>query len=178
MGVAMRRIILWVFGGLLAAALLISPAHAVKPVIVEEETIRFDGTPILDRNLSEACGFSVTVSTTGHIRVTEFRDNAGNTRLVTSHPSLSETLKSPYATIQTSDRGLDKFTETPDGTLLIFGTGIHLRVKGQVYAIGLWRLTVDLQTDELIDQEYHGRFDVLAPEILETICSLLGPQSQ
>ena len=30
-GVAMRRMILSVFGGLLAAALLISPAHAVKP---------------------------------------------------------------------------------------------------------------------------------------------------
>ena len=35
-GVAMRRIILLVFGGLLAAALLISPAHAVKPVIVPQ----------------------------------------------------------------------------------------------------------------------------------------------
>src|SRR5687768_2323545 len=130
----MRRIILSVFGALLAA-LLISPAHAVKPVIIEEETIRFDGTPILDPDLTDACGFPVTVSTTGHIRVTEFRDKAGNTRVVTSHPSLSDTLTSPYASIQTSDRGLDKFTETPDGTLLIFGTGIHLRVKGQVYAI-------------------------------------------
>ena len=171
----MRRIILSVFGGLLAATLLISPAHAVKPIIVEEETIRFDGTPEVDPDLSEACGFPVTVSTKGHIRVTEFRDKSGNTRLVTSHPSLSETLTSPYASIQTSDRGLDKFTETPDGTLLIFGTGIHLRVKGEVYAIGLWRLTVDLQTGELIDQEYHGRFDVLAPQIVETICTLLGP---
>ena len=109
----MRRMILSVFGGLLAAALLISPAHAVKPVIVEEETIRFDGTPILDPDLSEACGFPGTVSTTGHIRDTEFRDKAGNTRLVTSHPSLSETLTSQDATIQTSDRGLDEFTETP-----------------------------------------------------------------
>jgi hypothetical protein len=35
-GVAMRRMILSVFGGLLAAALLISPAHAVKPVIVPQ----------------------------------------------------------------------------------------------------------------------------------------------
>jgi hypothetical protein len=33
-GVVMRRMILSVFGGLLAAALLISSAHAVKPVIV------------------------------------------------------------------------------------------------------------------------------------------------
>jgi hypothetical protein len=173
-GVEMRKVLLSIFGGLLAAALLISPAHAVKPVIVAEETIRFDGTPVVDPELSEACGFPVTVSTKGHIRVTEFRDQNGNTRLVTSHPSLSDTLTSPYTSIQTSDRGLDKFTDNPDGTLSIFGTGIHLRVKGQVYAIGLWRLTID-QTGELIDQEYHGRFDVLAPEIGETICSLLGP---
>ena len=174
-GVEMRKVLLLVFGGLLAAVLLISPAQAVKPIIVEEETIRFDGTPVVDPDLSEACGFPVTVSTRGHIRVTEFRDKSGDTRLVTNHPSLSDTLTSPYTSIQTSDRGLDKFTENPDGTLLIFGTGIHLRVKGQVYAIGLWRLTIDLQTGELIDQEYHGRFDVLAPEIGETICSLLGP---
>jgi hypothetical protein len=35
-GVAMRRMILSVFGGLLAAALLISPAHAVKPVNIPQ----------------------------------------------------------------------------------------------------------------------------------------------
>jgi hypothetical protein len=35
-GVAMRRMILSVSGELLAAALLISPAHAVKPVIVPQ----------------------------------------------------------------------------------------------------------------------------------------------
>jgi hypothetical protein len=35
-GVAMRRMILSVFGGLLVAALLISPAHVVKPVIVPQ----------------------------------------------------------------------------------------------------------------------------------------------
>ena len=63
---------------------------------------------------------------------------------------------------------------SPPGRL--FGTGIHLRVKGQVYAIGLWRLTIDPETGELIDQEYHGRFDVLQPEIIEAICSLLGPE--
>jgi hypothetical protein len=168
----MRKVLLSVFGGLLAAALLISPAHAAKPVVVE--SVRFDGTPEVDPDLSGACGFSVTVSTKGHIRVTEFRDKNGNTRLVTSHPSLTDKLTSPYTSIQTSDRGLDKFTENPDDTVSIFGTGIHLRIKGQVYAIGLWRLTID-ENGELIDQEYHGRFDVLAPEIVETICSLLGP---
>src|SRR5215216_3410027 len=63
-----RKVLLSVLGGLLGAAVLISPAYAVKPVIVEEETIGFDETPVVDPELSEACGFPVTVSTKGHIR--------------------------------------------------------------------------------------------------------------
>jgi hypothetical protein len=139
------------------------------------EDVRFDGTTVVDPDLSEACGFEVLVSTTGHFRKTFYFDKDGNIRLITAHPSLSDTLTSPYASIQTSDRGLDKTSMNPDGTFLIFGTGIHLKVKGQVYATGLWRLTIDPETGELIDQEYHGRFDVLAPEIIDAICSLLGP---
>ena len=170
----MRKVLLTVVGGLLAAALLASPAHATKPLVVED--IRFDGTTAVDPDLSEACGFEVSVSTTGHFRGTLFFDKEGNPRLFTGHPSLSDTLTSPYASIETSDRGLDKISVNADGTVLIFGTGIHLRVKGRVYAVGLWRLTVDRLTGELIDQEYHGRFDVLQPEIIEAICSLLGPE--
>ena|SRR5215203_3634797 len=173
-GAHMRRVLLTVIGGLLAAALLASPAHATKPLVVED--IRFDGTTAVDPDLSEACGFEVSVSTTGHFRGTVYFDKDGNFRLFTGRPSLSDTLTSPYASIETSDRGLDKTTVNSDGTVLIFGTGIHLRVKGEVYAIGLWRLTIDPETGELIDQEYHGRFDVLQPEIIEAICSLLGPE--
>ena len=137
----MRKVLVTVIGGLLAAALLASPAHATKPLVVED--IRFDGTTAVDPDLSEACGFEVSVSTTGHFRGTVYFDKDGNFRLFTGHPSLSDTLTSPYASIETSDRGLDKTKVNPDGTVLIFGTGIHLRVKGQVYAIGLWRLTID-----------------------------------
>ena len=169
----MRRIFLSVFGGLLAVALLTSQAHATKPLVVDE--VRFDGTTAVDPDLSEACGFEVSVSTSGHFRATDYFDKDGNVRLSTGHPSLSDTLTSPYGSIETSDRGLDKISVNPDGTLLIFGTGIHLKVKGQVYAIGLWRLTFDPEAGELIDQEYHGRFDVLQPEIIDAICSLLGP---
>jgi hypothetical protein len=72
--------------------------------------------------------------------------------------------------------GREWFAQTggQHGTLLIFGTGIRLRVKGVVYAVGLWRLTVDPESGDLIAQECHGNFDVLEPEILQTICSLLG----
>jgi hypothetical protein len=66
--------------------------------------------------------------------------------------------------------GLDRYVENEDGTLSIFGTGIHLKLKGGVKAIGLWRLVDDLETGELISEDYHGRFDVGAPGIVEAIC--------
>jgi hypothetical protein len=70
--------------------------------------------------------------------------------------------------------GLDRYVENEDGTLSIFGTGIHLKLKGGVKAIGLWRLVVDLETGELISEEYYGRFDVGAPGIVEAICEALS----
>jgi hypothetical protein len=58
---------------------------------------------------------------------------------------------------------------------LVFGTGIHLRIKGVVYAIGLWRLVFDFDTGELLEQSYHGNFDLTNPEIDQFICDQLGP---
>ena len=166
-----------------AAALLgvaVVPAAAVsaqadRPLVVED--VRFDALPELDQGLSEHCGFPVTVTTTGHFRGTVFFDNRGEFRQFTGHPSLAETFASPYGSFRSSDRGLDKISLDADGNLLIFGTGIHLKVDGVVYAIGLWRLTIDLDTEELVAQEYHGNFDVLEPEIRDTLCAQLGPTS-
>jgi hypothetical protein len=168
----MRKLIAAIVG-LLSVTLIAPPAHAAQPLVTED--IRLDGTPEVDPFLSEQCGFPVTVSQTGHFRGTIFYDKNGNARLETGHPSIRTTFTSPYGSIETSDRGLDKYSLNPDGTQLVFGTGIHLRVKGQVYAIGLWRLTVNLETGELVAQEYHGNFDVQAPQLAETVCSLLSP---
>jgi hypothetical protein len=150
-----------------------APASAEAPLVIEQ--VRFDGSPELNAELSDQCGFPVMVETTGHFTGTVFFDNDGQFRLLTGHPSFRETFTSPYATIQSADRGLDKFSITQTGDLLIFGTGIHLRVKGDTVALGLWRLTVDLDTGELISQEYHGNFDVIEPEIGARLCALLGP---
>ena len=158
---------------ILAAGTVVGQARADKPAI--DVDIQYDGVTEVVPDLSEACGFEVTATTSGRFRGTVFFDKDGNFRLFTGHPSTSDTLASPYGSIETSDRGLDKFSLNPDGTLSIFGTGIHLRVKGVVYAIGLWRLTVDLETDEVIAQEYHGNFDLTRDEIVGTICTLLGP---
>jgi hypothetical protein len=73
------------------------------------------------------------------------------------------------------ERGVDKITENPGGTLSIFGTGIHLRVKGEAYAIGLWRLVIDPTNEGLLDASYHGNFGLEEPEILPYICARLGP---
>jgi hypothetical protein len=169
------RKLLAVIIGFLSVTLIAAPAHAAQPLVTED--VRFDGTPEVDPFLSQQCGFPVSVSQTGHFRGTIFYDKDGNARLETGHPSIRTTFTSPYGSIETSDRGLDKYSLNPDGTLLVFGTGIHLRVKGQVYAIGLWRLTVNLETDELVAQEYHGNFDVQQPQLVDTVCSLLGPGS-
>jgi hypothetical protein len=91
------------------------------------------------------------------------------------HPSFRQTLSSEWGAITTDDRGVDKITANPDGTLSIFGRGIHLRVKGKAYAIGLWRLVIDPATDALLDASYHGNFGLEQPEIGPYICAQLAP---
>jgi hypothetical protein len=160
----------------LASALLPSYAHADPPLVVEE--VVFDGTPELDEGLSDLCGFPVTSTATGHFTGTVYFDSDGEFRVFTGRPSFRQTFTSPYATVETSDRGIDKTTVTQDGDVLIFGTGIHLRVKGTTSAVGLWRLTVDAESGELVAEEYYGNFDVTVDEIGPLLCELLGPEEE
>jgi hypothetical protein len=170
----MKRGLLLVASVLLAVLLGSAPAIAAKPEIVED--VRFDPTVTeVDPFLSEACGFTVTVSATGHFRMTVYRNADGSTRREVGHPSYRSTFSSEWGAITTDDRGVDKFTENPDGTLSIFGTGIHFRVKGEAYAIGLWQLLIDPDTGELLDASYHGNFGLEAPDIGSFICARLGP---
>jgi hypothetical protein len=62
---------------------------------------------------------------------------AGGAGGVASAPKpLAAVVLPTVATITTADVGLDRFVENEDGTLSIFGTGIHLKLKGDVKAIG------------------------------------------
>jgi hypothetical protein len=170
----MRRCLSVVTGMVFAVLVSSAPAVAAKPEIVED--IRFDPTVTeVDPFLSEACGFPVTFSAKGRFRGTVYFNADGSFRRFVGHPSFRQTLSSEWAAITTDDRGVDKVTENPDGTLSIFGTGIHLRVKGEAYAIGLWRLVIDPATDELVDASYHGNFGLEEPDILPYICTRLGP---
>jgi hypothetical protein len=111
----------------------------------------------------------------GHFRLTVYYNRAGSVKRLVGHPSFRYTLASPYASLQTSDVGVDKIVENADGTVSIFGTGIHFKLNGEIRAVGLWRLVVDAATGELLSAEYHGNFGLRADEIDAYVCSRLGP---
>lgn len=158
----------------LAALALAAPAQAAKPLV--EENVRFDGSVTeLDPFFTEACGFDVFITTKGRFTGKVYFDNAGNFKRFVGHPSMAHIFSSEFGSFETADRGVDKFTDNPDGTLRIQGTGIHFKEHGGPRATGLWILTVDPVAEELLDAEYHGRFDLEVDEIDAYICSRLGP---
>lgn len=170
----MKRASVLAVGIILAVMLGAAPASAIKPEIVED--VRFDpDITEIDQFLTEACGFDVNFSAKGRFRGTVYFNADGSFRRFVGHPSFRQTLSSEWGSITTDDRGVDKVTENPDGTLSVFGTGIHLRVKGDAYAIGLWRLVIDPDSGELLDASYHGNFGLEEPDIVPYICDRLGP---
>jgi hypothetical protein len=165
-----------VTGGVIGVAVAISSisvASADPPVRVVSEVYTPDVT-IPDDFLTEECGFPVTATVKGHYFETEFYDRDGNLRFATGHPSYRSTLTSPYAKVTTADVGLDKFTDNLDGTITWHGTGVHLKLKGDTIAIGLWQLVFDPATGEILSQEYHGNFDVEFSGMVDAVCDALG----
>ena len=157
-----------------AALALAAPAGAAKPEVVEN--VRFDGTVTeLDPFFTETCGFDVFVTTKGHFTFKLYFDNAGNVKRAVGHPSMAHIFTSAFGSLETVDRGVDKITGNPDGTLRIQGTGIHFKEPGGPRATGLWILTIDPVSEELLDAEYHGHFDLKQDEIDAYICSRLRP---
>ena len=156
-----------------AAALSAAPlASADPPVRVVREVYTPDVT-VPDDFLTDQCGFPVTASLKGHYFETEFYDKDGNLRFVTGHPELPLHAHQPLREVTTSDVGLDKFTDNPDGTITWHGTGIHLKLKGSTTAIGLWTLVFDPATGELVSEEYHGNFDVEFSGLGAALCDAL-----
>ena len=167
----MRRALLLALIPLLTLTIVwVTPAAGMKPDRVE--SVVFDPSlSVRDRFLSRQCGIDVMVTTAGHYKVTLFFDRTGEISRVVAHPSLRQTVSSSRGSFSTPDVGVDKTVFDDDaGTVTVFGTGIHLRVKGDASAIGLWRLVFDAQTGELVSEEYHGNFDLLAGDLLRYVC--------
>jgi len=148
------------------------PAAAVPPEIHHFKWV--NETEVIPAG--ELCEFSVVVSSTGKFREAVYFNEDGSLRRIMRNPSLVTTFFNPRSgrTLTSPDRGLDKTTFNADGTVTVFGTGIHLRVKGQFYAIGLWVLTFDEATGELLSGEYHGNFDGGIDEVGAFVCAQLA----
>jgi hypothetical protein len=167
----MRKLVLVM---LLGAAVfgLAGPATAIPPEIHhfkwvnETETIP----------AGALCEFPVVVSSTGNFREAVYFNQDGSVRREVSNPSLVDIISNPLsgASFSSTDRGMDRVTSNPDGTVTVFGTGIHLRVKGEIVQIGLWILTFDEATEELLSAEYHGNFDAGVEEVGAYICAKLA----
>jgi hypothetical protein len=129
-------------------------AHAAKPTI---EHLRFEGqVDVIPAGAP--CSFPVTVTASGHLRIATYVDRDGNVTREVSNPSQVLTVSANGNSFVTADRGVDRVTTNPDGTITIFGTGIHLRVKGVYQDIGLWIITLDPQTGDIVSVEEHGSF--------------------
>jgi hypothetical protein len=167
----MKRLVTAALFGMLVLGLA-GPATAVPPEIHhfkwvnETETIP----------AGELCEFPVVVSSTGNFREAVYFNQDGSVRREVSNPSLVTTFSNPLAgtSFSSPDRGMDRVTFNPDGTMTVFGTGIHLRVKGEIQQIGLWILTFDEATGELLSAEYHGNFDGGIEEGAAYICAKLA----
>ena len=166
----MRKLLMPALLGALVLALA-GPAAADKPLI---EHVRFDNeTEVIPAG--ELCAFDVVATSSGRLRVATFFNEDGSERRVMENPSFVTTYTNPLTgrSVTSPDRGLDKITFNEDGTITIHGTGIHFRHKGQFYAIGLWVLTIDGATGELLSAEYHGNFDVGFSGLGAALCDAL-----
>jgi hypothetical protein len=116
------------------------------------------------------------IGNTAVFKVATFLNEDGSERRVMENPSFVTTYTNPLTgnSVTSPDRGLDKITFNEDGTITIHGTGIHFRHKGQFYAIGLWVLTIDGATGELLSAGYHGNFDGGVEDIVPYLCSQLA----
>jgi hypothetical protein len=170
-GLLMKKLVTAALLGMLVLGLA-GPATAVPPEIHhfkwvnETETIP----------AGELCEFPVVVSSTGTFREAVYFNQDGSERRLVSNPSLVTTYSNPLSgtSFSSPDRGMDRVTFNPDGTVTVFGTGIHLRVKGEIQQIGLWILTFDEATGELLSAEYHGNFDGGVEEGGAYICAKLA----
>jgi hypothetical protein len=124
---AMRRLVLLI--AVLAALTLAlpGPAFAAKPEVINVDD------EFIDEFLTEECGFTVTHTVIGTIRVSELKDGSFLSRF-----SLKHTLIGPGGTLSFPDVGIDKLlTVEDDGvtrveTVMATGVlGIRIVVPGE-----------------------------------------------
>jgi hypothetical protein len=95
----------------------------------------------------------------------------GTVRQISQNPSLLDTAMANGVMLTSADRGLDKFTFNPDGTVFLLSTGVHFKVN----ELGLRRILFSGDPNDpssaVLSFERHGRLGDDAPA---AICPLFG----
>ena len=155
---------------LAAAVAFAAPAAADTPEI---SVFKVDDTFTVPAG--DFCSFPITVHSTGKMRIAVYFNRDGTVRRISQNPSLVDTATANGVTLTSADRGLDKFTFNPDGTVFLLSTGVHFKVNGVYYELGLRKILFSGDPDDpsstVLSFEQHGRFGDDAPA---AICPLFG----
>jgi hypothetical protein len=155
---------------LLAAAVVAAPAGAATPQI---SVFKVDDSFTLPAGAF--CSFPLTLHTTGKMRIAVSYNNDGSVRQISQNPSLVTTATANGVTGTTADRGLDKLTFNADGSALQLSTGVHFKVNGVYYEIGLRKILFSGDPNDpsstVLSFEQHGLFGDGASA---AICPLFG----
>ena len=165
----MRIAFLLVISAIAAAALAL-PAAADSP---EVSVFKVDDSFTIPAG--GFCSFPILVHSTGKFRVAVYFNKDGSIRQVSQNPSLVDMLTANGNTILSADRGLDKFVFNADGTVFLLSTGIHFKVRGVYYEIGLRKILFSGDPGDpastVLSFEQHGNF---GDDASAAICPLLA----
>jgi hypothetical protein len=154
------------------AAVFAFPVYASPPDV---NVFKVDDTFTVPAG--DFCSFPIVVHSTGKFRVAVYFNKDGSVRQVSQNPSLVDVLTNPLSgsTITSADRGLDKLVFNSDGTVFQLSTGVHLKVKGVYYEIGLRKILFSGDPDDpsssVLSFEQHGNF---GDDASAAICPLLA----
>jgi hypothetical protein len=155
---------------IVAAAALAAPAAADTPQI---SVFKVDDTATIPAGAF--CSFPITLHTRGKMRVAVSFNKDGTVRQISQNPSLVDTATANGVTVTSADRGLDKFTFNPDGTVFLLSTGVHFKVNGIYYELGLRKILFSGDPNDpsstVLSFEQHGRF---GDDAAAAICPLFG----
>jgi hypothetical protein len=183
----MRRLLLVTLLGLLTVALAATPAAAARPEMFTET---IDET-FPDEFLSEECGFPVSVTLSGTVRVRIWLDAEGNPTRELVTINIRGTIGAGAGTLSFVDAGMDKATFLPGGGVRVEihgnlgmvvakGRGPVLGAAGRIVFTDI--PVLDEEGNPVLDEDGHpiSEFTLLAdsgvrPFDIEAVCAALAP---
>ncbi|MCA1569637.1 MAG: hypothetical protein LC798_04805 [Chloroflexi bacterium] len=184
----MRRVVLSLLAALLLVAAFAIPVAAAKPTVERDDFTEV----FLDEFLTDACGFDVWITVSGHAISRVWTDAEGNFVREVFNIGVVGSMTAGSATLHFVDAGMDKATALPGGGVQveIHGNLRLVTVKGKGPVIGATGRFVfqetpvlDEEGNPVLDEEGNPvfNFELIADsglrveENLEALCAVLAP---